>query len=101
MKQTPLNRTLAKQHPECVFSSPFEIVEETLFTKGEKLGTLNRWRRSVLEELGASGEGMRTHGVSSARAGLLSEIEEAKGRLSAQRSSVGRHGPGILPVSKK
>jgi hypothetical protein len=81
VKRTPLNRTLAKQHPESVFGSPFDIVDELLFTKGEKLGTLNRWRQSILEELSASGEGMRTHGVSSERAGLLSQIEEAKGRL--------------------
>ena len=83
MKRTPLNRTLAKQHPEDVFDSPFDIVDELLFTKGEKLATLNRWRRAILEELSAAGEGMPTHGVSLERASLLGQIEEAKGRLGA------------------
>ena len=46
-----LNRTLAKQNPEGAFGSPFEIVGEKLFTKGEKIATLNRWRQSLLEEL--------------------------------------------------
>ena len=53
-----LNRDLAKQNPEGTFDSPFEIVEEKLFTKGEKIATLNRWRQSLLEELSASGEGI-------------------------------------------
>ena len=75
------NRDLAKQNPERTFDTPFEIVEERLFTKGEKIATLNRWRQSLLEELSAAGEGMRTHGVTSDRARLLEQIEAAKSQL--------------------
>lgn len=78
-----LNRALAKQDPEGTFDSPFDIVDETLFTKGEKIATLNRWRQSLLDEFGASGEGMRTHGISSERMRLLAEIEAAKESLAA------------------
>ena len=70
MKRTSLDRNLAKQHPARVFESPFEIVSETLFTKGEKLGTLNRWRQA------------RTYGVTPERARVLGQIEEAKRHLS-------------------
>ena len=56
-----LNRDLAKQNPEGTFETPFEIVDEKLFTKGEKIATLNRWRQSLLEELSAAGEGMRAY----------------------------------------
>jgi len=55
-----LNRDAAKQQPESVFETPLEIVNEILLTKGEKLATLNRWRRSILGELDASNEGMAT-----------------------------------------
>jgi hypothetical protein len=73
LKRAPLNRTLAKHRPECVFKSPLDIVDERLLTRGEKLGTLDRWRKKVLQ-----GEGLD---ISSSRAGLLGQIEEAKGRL--------------------
>ena len=69
-----LNRSLAKQHPEGNFDSPFGIVEEELFTRGEKLATLNRWRQSVLAELSALGHGDRAR--------ILNEIDEARSRLS-------------------
>ena len=73
-----LNRDLAKDNPERAFSQPRDIVEEVLMTRGEKLATLTRWRQTVLEELSASGEGMRTHGVSCVR---LEEIERARAEL--------------------
>jgi hypothetical protein len=82
--RTALDRVSAKQNPEGAFDSPFDIVEEKLFTKGEKIATLNRWRQSLLDEFSASGEGMRTHGISSERARLLGEIEAAKDRLTMQ-----------------
>ena len=82
-----LNRDLAKDNPERAFSNPRDIVDEVLMTRGEKLATLTRWRQTVLEELGAPGEGMRTHGVSSERIRLLEEIELAKAELSDQRES--------------
>jgi len=78
MKRPSLDRSLAKQNPERIFASPHEIVGETLFTKGEKLATLERWRRSILQELSASNEGMHTRGVSSDRARTLGQIEDAK-----------------------
>lgn len=87
MKRPALDRSLAKQNPERVFDSPFDIVRETLFTKGEKLGTLNRWRQAILEELSASDEGMRACGVASERARVLGQIEEAKTRLNNVRAT--------------
>ena len=76
-----LNREFAKHNPERTFQSPHEIVGERLFTRGEKIATLNRWRQSILEELRASGEGMRTHGLSFRRARLLEQIEAARNQL--------------------
>jgi hypothetical protein len=70
---TKLNRSLAKLDPKGNFDSPFGIVDETMFTRGEKIATLNRWRQAILEELIALGQ--------EKRARLLGEIEEAKGQL--------------------
>ena len=81
MKGRGLNRILAKDNPERVFSKPEDIVQELRLTRGEKLATLNRWRQSLLHELGASSEGMRTFGVSADRIHLLEQIEEARTRL--------------------
>jgi hypothetical protein len=67
-----LNRTLAKQYPEGTFASPIDIVHERLFTRGEKVATLNRWRQTALRA---------SVSVDSAR--LLQLIDEAKGRLGA------------------
>jgi hypothetical protein len=69
-----LNRVLAKQDPEGSFQNPLCIVDEMLFTRGEKLATLNRWRNSIIHELNASGLGQRAR--------ILCEIEEARHRLS-------------------
>jgi hypothetical protein len=77
----PLNRDHAKQNPETTFESPFQIVDEKLLTKGEKVATLNRWRQNLLDELSAAGEGMRTHGISAERGRLLQQVEEARSRL--------------------
>jgi hypothetical protein len=71
---TKLNRCLAKQDPEGSFDNPLLIVDEAMFTRGEKIATLNRWREAILEELVASGL--------SERARILCEIEEARHRLS-------------------
>ena len=80
-----LNRDAAKQQPESVFESPLQIVNEILLTKGEKLATLNRWRRSILGELDASNEGMATRGYASELLTVLEEIQEAKARLKNRR----------------
>ena len=71
---TKLNRSLAKQDPEGTFENPLVIVDETMFTRGEKIATLDRWRQAILKQLVAVGE------VDRAR--LLGEIEEARCRLS-------------------
>jgi hypothetical protein len=66
---------------------PLEIVNEILLTKGEKLATLNRWRRSILGELAASNEGMATPDYASEQLTvlLLEEIEQAKAGLMSRR----------------
>ena len=70
---TKLNRSFAKQDPEGTFENPFVIVDETMFTRGEKIATLDRWRQSILAELTAVGEVKRAR--------LLGEIQEARNRL--------------------
>ena len=82
---TKLNRSLAKQDPDGTFDSPFGIVEETMFTRGEKIATLNRWRQTILEELVAVGEVKRAR--------LLLEIEEARSRLSGTTGPQGANPP--------
>jgi hypothetical protein len=79
-----LDRDVAKQHPENVFESPLELVNEVLLTKGEKLATLERWRSSVLGQLDASNEGMPTRDYSNRQLVVLEAIEEAKGLLNSQ-----------------
>jgi hypothetical protein len=54
-----------------------------LLTQGEKLATLNRWRRSILGELDAPYEGMATRGYASEQLTVLEEIEQAKAHGSA------------------
>jgi hypothetical protein len=53
MINSKLNRSLAKQEPEGTFENPLLIVEDAMFTRGEKMGTLDRWRQSILAELAA------------------------------------------------
>jgi hypothetical protein len=70
---TRLSRNSAKQDPGGTFESPLRVVDEIMFTRGEKIATLDQWRRVILQELIAVGE------VDRAR--LLGEIEEARHRL--------------------
>jgi hypothetical protein len=79
VKRTSLDRSFAKRNPARVFESPYEIVDEKLLTRGEKLGTLNRWRQSILEQLDRHDAELRGYGAVSQ---LLGQIEEAKLRLS-------------------
>ena len=79
MKTRSLDRMLAKQDPEGSFDTPFDIARETLFTRGEKIAALNRWREAILQELSASG-----HRVCDGRERLLGQIEEAKTYLGCQ-----------------
>jgi hypothetical protein len=76
-----LDREAAQQQPESVFERPFEILDEQLLTKGEKLATLERWRQSILEELRATSEGMPADGDSAEQTSVLDEIDEARRRL--------------------
>jgi len=70
MRTRALDRRLAKQDPEGAFDSPLDIVDERLFTRGEKVATLNRWRQTALRT---------SVWVESDR--LLQLIDEAKSRL--------------------
>jgi hypothetical protein len=80
-----LNRDIAKQHPENVFQSPLDIVDEMLLTKGEKLGTLKRWQLRILGDLATSEEGMGSPGYVPGhlrgQLTVLEEIEAAKVRI--------------------
>jgi hypothetical protein len=77
-KRRTLNRDAAKQHPDVAFANPLDLAAERLFTRGEKLATLGRWRQTIIEQLAASGEGMRTQGYSAQHARTLDLIEQAK-----------------------
>ena len=55
-----------------------------LLTRGEKIGTLDRWRQSILDQL--EGHHADVHGCG-AVSQLLGQIEEAKHRLSTSLSS--------------
>jgi hypothetical protein len=79
-----LNRDAAKQRPESVFERPLEIVNEVLFTKGEKLTALARWRLTFSTSSGRPKKRWhpRTH-LRTARS--IEEIEEAKSRLKKRR----------------
>jgi hypothetical protein len=82
-----LDRELAKQSPEMVFSHPSALRDEVLLTYGEKLATLERWRLNLLHELSAGSEGMPTRSASEPLLKLLEEIKEAKAVLRAQHIS--------------
>ena len=77
-----LNRDVAKQRPDDVFETPFDIVGEVLLTRGEKLGTLERWRQSILSELSASNDGMATREYTSKQLNILKAIGDAEVQLS-------------------
>jgi hypothetical protein len=81
-----VDRDAAKQHPESVFGSPLEIVNEILLTKGEKLATLERWRLSILRQLDASNEGMATRGYASNELVTLDAIADAEARVKNTRT---------------
>ena len=67
-----------------------------MLTKGEKLATLNRWRRSILVELDASNEGMAARGYAREQLTVLEEIEEAKVRLKNRRKPETEEGSALL-----
>ena len=69
-----LDRNFAKREPEGAFDSPLLIVTEAMFTRGEKIATLERWRQALQSGLIAARE------VDQRR--VLAEIDEARNRLS-------------------
>jgi hypothetical protein len=69
-----LDRNFAKREPEGTFESPLHIVTEAMFTRGEKIATLKRWRQALENGVIAARE------VDQRR--VLAEIEEARDRLS-------------------
>ncbi|MGE0700737.1 MAG: hypothetical protein AB7O57_16680 [Hyphomicrobiaceae bacterium] len=79
-----LSRSSAKLHPGETFAKPADIVAEVMLTRGEKIGALERWRRDVLHEMTATGEGMRTHGISERLGRLLGEIDVALRELTEE-----------------
>jgi len=85
-----INPTLAKQSPERVFESPLDIVGEVMLTRGEKIGTLERWRSAVLQQIAAADDGMRTQGVSDKLAVTLSDISTALDRLHTPADSAAK-----------
>ena len=68
---------VAKHDPASVFSSPLDIVAEVMLTRGEKIGTLERWRQAVMQQMAAADDGMRTEGVSDSLAATLADIGKA------------------------
>ena len=72
-----LSRSVAKQNPGEAFESPAALVAEVMLTRGEKLGALERWRRDVLQEMTATGEGMRAEVATERPARILREIDAA------------------------
>lgn len=65
----------ARFDPESVFSRPRLVAEEAALTRGQKIATLERWEKQVLERLAATSEGMPANDSSAHEADLLAEIK--------------------------
>lgn len=76
-----LNVEAAKHDPAQFFSSPLDIVGEVMLTRGEKIATLERWRLTILQQLAAADDGMRTCGFSRTQSDTLQAIESARRSL--------------------
>ncbi len=74
---------VAKNDPASVYRSPLDIVNEVMLTRGEKIGTLERWRQSVMQQMAATDDGMRTEGVADTLAATLGDIGKAIAILKA------------------
>ncbi len=72
-----LSRSAAKENPGQAFDSPAALVAEVMLTRGEKLGALERWRCDVLQEMTATGEGMRAEAATDRLARVMREIDAA------------------------
>ena len=88
----PFNRDAAKQQPEIWFASPMDVVGHRLLTRGEKIGTLERWRLNLLSELSAANEGMQTRGAQLSALGAIgSDSWNGPGPLAQLRSPCRDH----------
>lgn len=76
-----LNVEAAKHDPAQFFASPHDIVGEVMLTRGEKIATLERWRLTILQQLAAADDGMRTQGFSRVQSDTLNDIERARRSL--------------------
>ena len=63
----------SRRAPKTVFARPSDVFDEVMLTSGEKLAVLERWRHSILSQLGAADNGMATRGASPT---ILAEIDE-------------------------
>lgn len=79
-----LSRAQAKENPGQAFDKPGDIVAEVMLTRGEKIGALERWRRDVLQEMTATGEGMLAQGRPDRLARLLRQIDAALRELAKE-----------------
>ncbi len=71
----------AKHDPASVFKSPLDIVDEVMLTRGEKIATLERWRQTVMQQMAAADDGMRTQGMADTLANTLADIGAALAQL--------------------
>ena len=71
----------ARFNPEAQFDTPLDLATCKGLTLGQKLATLDRWRRIVLDRLDATAEGMPDRGTTPAELALLEGIEHARARL--------------------
>lgn len=81
-----LNVEAAKHDPAQFFASPKDIVGEVMLTRGEKIATLERWRLTILQQLAAADDGMRTQGFSRQQSDVLQDIEVARRTLASAKS---------------
>lgn len=77
-----LSRSAAKENPAEVFESPAALVTEVMLTRGEKIGALERWRRDLLLEMTATGEGMAAEPQTGRLGRVIREIDDAIRELS-------------------
>jgi hypothetical protein len=83
-----LSRSAAKENPGEAFESPAALVAEVMLTRGEKIGALERWRRDVLLQMTATGEGMSPDPHTGRPARLLREIDAAIRELTREDDPV-------------
>ena len=76
-----INRTDAKHNPAQSYDSPDAIIAEVMMTRGEKLATLERWGKTIIDEMNATSEGMKTAGTSGDLVQKLDAVNKAIAQL--------------------